>query len=75
MGLLIGNNCVRAIKPRRLVTGKPSEPYAVRTAIGWGVVGTPSGRDSGDDNDTTPYASCHRIATREVANDSCPPDS
>ena len=70
VGLLIGNNCVRVVKPRSLVTGKPSEPYAIRTALGWGVVGASSGRDNGDHNDTTPYASCHRIATRAIANDS-----
>ena len=73
VGLLIGNNCVCATKPRRRVTGKPSEPYAIRTAIGWGAVGAPSVRDSDDDSVTTPYASCHRIATREVANDSQSP--
>ena len=42
-------------------------------ALGWGVIGAPSGRDNGDDNNTTPYASCHRIATREIANDSQSP--
>ena len=70
VGLLIGNNCVRAIKPRSLVPGKPSEPYAIRTALGWGVIGAPGGRDNSDDNDTAPHANCHRIATREIANDS-----
>ena len=70
VGLLIGNNCVRAIKPRSLVPGKPSEPYAIRTALGWGVIGAPGGRDNSDDNDTTPHANFHRIPTREIANDS-----
>ncbi|XP_064631672.1 uncharacterized protein LOC135489964 [Lineus longissimus] len=40
IGLLIGANCARAIKPRELVHGREDEPYAVKTALGWGVIGT-----------------------------------
>ena len=55
---------MRAIKPRSLVPGKPSEPYAIRTALGLGGIGAPGGRDNSDDNDTPPHKDCHRIATR-----------
>ena len=33
VGLLIGNNCVQAIKPRDVIPGKPRDPYAIRTAL------------------------------------------
>ena len=39
MGLLIGCNCPRAIKPKELITGKSEDPYAVRTLLGWCIVG------------------------------------
>ncbi|KAK3743481.1 hypothetical protein QZH41_013096 [Actinostola sp. cb2023] len=39
VGILIGNNCVQAIKPRDIVPGKPKDPYAIRTALGWGLIG------------------------------------
>ena len=39
IGLLIGCNCPRAIKPKELITGKSEDPYAVRTLLGWCIVG------------------------------------
>ena len=39
IGLLIGLNCIEAIKPIKVIPGRASEPYAVKTALGWGVVG------------------------------------
>ena len=39
IGLLIGCNCPRAIKPKELITGKSEDPYAVRTSLGWCIVG------------------------------------
>jgi hypothetical protein len=39
IGLLIGTNCLRAIKPLEIVPGELDDPYGVRTALGWGVVG------------------------------------
>ncbi|XP_041464567.1 uncharacterized protein LOC121415429 [Lytechinus variegatus] len=38
VSLLIGNNCPRAIRPREVIAGE-DDPYAVRTALGWRVVG------------------------------------
>ena len=35
IGLLIGNNCVRALKPRSIVPGRSNDPYAIRTTLGW----------------------------------------
>ncbi|KAK3748955.1 hypothetical protein QZH41_006841 [Actinostola sp. cb2023] len=39
IGLLIGLNCTRAIKPHEIIPGKDDEPYAKRTALGWGIIG------------------------------------
>ena len=40
VSLLIGNNCARAIRPREVVCGGEDDPYAVKSLLGWGVVGT-----------------------------------
>lgn len=43
VGLLIGFNCVQAMTPREIVSGPPSEPFGIRTDLGWSIVGGPSG--------------------------------
>ena len=40
VSLLIGNNCARAIRPREVLCGGEDDPYAVKSLLGWGVVGT-----------------------------------
>ncbi len=64
VGLLIGANCSAAMLPKKVVTGSDQEPYAQKTAIGWGVIGwmwTPE--DDSQDNRTH---FVHTAATREV---------
>ncbi len=39
VGLLIGLSCTKAIKPKEVIPGSEDEPYAVRTVLGWGVIG------------------------------------
>ena len=39
VSLLLGMNCARAIKPREVIPGNDDDPYAKRTALGWGVIG------------------------------------
>ena len=39
VGILIGINCPRALKPLEVVTGGDIEPWAIRTCLGWSVVG------------------------------------
>ena len=39
IGLLIGASCARAIKPREVIPGMDDDPYAMRTALGWGLIG------------------------------------
>ena len=49
-----------------MITGKGDDPYAIRTLLGWGIVGpvTPLKEllnDAADDEIT-----CHRIVTQEI---------
>ena len=67
IGLLIGNNCARALKPRSVVPGKSNDPYAIRTILGWGVVGA---KGHGNRTDGTgERAECYCTATKEVGNE------
>jgi len=59
VGLLIGYNCSTALAPRQVIVGEIGEPYAIKTDLGWSVVGT-----SSDPTDMTGF--CHRVCTREV---------
>ncbi|XP_043205364.1 uncharacterized protein LOC122372337 [Amphibalanus amphitrite] len=43
VGLLVGMNCPRAIKPRDIVQGDDEDPWAVKTDLGWSVVGPVQG--------------------------------
>jgi len=65
IGLLIGNNCVRALKPRSILPRRSNDPYAILTTLGWGVVGARNQRNC--ENEIEMTAGCHRIATREIA--------
>ena len=40
IGLLIGYNCSTALAPCQVITGMNNEPYAVKTDLGWSIVGT-----------------------------------
>ena len=39
VGLLIGANCSAAMMPKRVVASDDHEPYALKTPLGWGVIG------------------------------------
>ena len=54
IGLLLGLNCGPAIKPKETVTGADSEPWAVRTELGWCVVGIVKGS-------TPPDTACYLV--------------
>lgn len=62
VGLLIGCNCPKAIKPKEVILGKSDEPYAIRTLLGWCVVG-PVGELDGE---ALIDSNSHRILAREV---------
>lgn len=62
VGLLIGYDCSRALAPRQVITGGDSEPYAIRTDLGWSIVGGVS--QSVNSKDVTGL--CNRISVREL---------
>ncbi|XP_003725647.1 uncharacterized protein LOC100889672 [Strongylocentrotus purpuratus] len=61
VGMLIGYNCSRALVPRQVLTGTDTEPYAVRTDLGWSIVGSSASKTVGDWT-----SQCHRVTTREM---------
>ena len=61
-GLLIGYNCSRAMAPRQVIVGGNEEPYAIRTDLGWSIVGRSS---QGHDSLSRGHL-CHRITVKEL---------
>ena len=68
VGLLIGCNCPRAIKPREVILGKRDDPYAVRTLLGWGIIGPIISQEERQaDEEDVEITTCHRIMSLETA--------
>ena len=65
IGLLIGCNCPKAIKPTEVIRGKSKEPYAVCTLLRWSIVGPVATSDTPLD-DHALNSACNRIIAREV---------
>ena len=65
--MLIGCNCPKTIKPKEVIRGNGSDPYGLRTILGWGIIG-PVGQPQGVSSpDRESYVSfCNRIVTHEV---------
>lgn len=57
-GLLIGYDCSQALLPRQVESGGDGEPYAVKTDLGWSVVGTSTARPTNTD--------CHHAETYPI---------
>ena len=73
IGLLIGCNCPKAIKPKEVILGKGEDPYALRTLLGWGIVGpVGSAKHQGRDEVECTTSMCNRILTREIGGQSHP---
>ena len=64
VGLLIGANCTKAIKPREVIPGANDDPYAVQTMLGWGVIGVIN--QSIIDSQENSHCSCNCIVSREI---------
>ena len=64
VALLIGRDCPRAIKPREVILGNPDDPYAVRTLLGWGIVGPVTANETYSEDGTT--VTSNRILSKEV---------
>ena len=43
--MLIGYDCMRALEPQEVVSGDENRPYAIRTMLGWSIVGSPSDQE------------------------------
>lgn len=70
VGILIGCNCPQAIKPREVILGKGDDPYAVRTLLGWGIIGPVIPQDVREDGEEeAEAATCNRIMTHEICSD------
>ena len=65
VGLLLGINCASAIKPREVIPGNDNDPYAKRTALGWGIIGTVKPSDCKVEVEED-YAGANKIIAREV---------
>ena len=63
VGILIGSNCPKAIKPKEVIAGKSEDPYAVRTLLGWSIVGPASRSETPLDEDGV--VTCNRIIAHE----------
>ena len=61
VSLLIGNDCPRAIRAREVIAGGEDDPYAMRAAVGWGIVGRVC-QTSQDKEE----AVCHRIQAHDA---------
>ena len=61
VGLLIGFNCSTALTPRQVISGEGDQPIAIRTDLGWSVVGKLGPTDT---TDVTGF--CHRISLKEA---------
>ena len=62
VSLLLGLNCTRAIKPREIIPGNDDNPYAKRTAVGWGIIGMTTPDATGNHDGVR----VNRIVSREV---------
>ncbi|KAL3973900.1 serine/threonine kinase 17 [Sarotherodon galilaeus] len=62
VGLLIGYSCSKALAPKQVILGGENEPYAVRTALGWSIVGPTSSYGDSSSMSTV----CHRVAVKEL---------
>ena len=71
VGLLIGSNCPSAIKPEELIPWRRSDPYAIRTLLGWGIIGPISGSSNKENSEVL----CHGVAVKEIGSKEPSPDS
>ena len=70
--VLIGSNCVQAIKPREVSPGRPRDAYAIRTALGWGLIGASLSSSETERDDSIIVFDCFRISTKEIGLEETP---
>lgn len=64
VGLLIGTSCSQALRPLEVIAGEPTAPYAVKTSLGWGIVGRVNREEADHPQVNSIPASCFRAITR-----------
>ena len=62
VGLLIGYNCLRTLVPRRVITGKDDEPFAILTDLGWSIVGCSAPHSDSQMSNSH----CHKVTIKEL---------
>ena len=60
VGLLIGENCMKAPEPIDVIPSKNNRPYAIKTRLGWCIVGPVNGTRSRQG------IHCNRIAVKQA---------
>ena len=60
VGLLIGYNCSAALAPRLTIVGDEDQPFAVKTDLGWSIVGSLAPVDPAKMSGI-----CHRVCVKE----------
>ena len=66
VGLLIGYNNARALAPREVITGTKDEPYAIRTDLGWSVVGVVDHNSVATED---VYGNSHKVVSFDATSD------
>lgn len=61
IGLLIGYNCPQALAPVETIVAPGNNPFAIRTELGWSIVGALDLRESAD-----AFGVAHRVMSQEV---------
>ena len=67
VGMLIGYNCPQALAPRSVVACEGNQPFAVKTDLGWSIIGY----SNNDDEIIGAVGMTHRVLTTEVPMDLC----
>ena len=62
VGHLIGYDCAGALKPKKVVAGEDHDLFAVKTKLGWCIVG-PTAPLNSTGNKT---GCCHQISSKEI---------
>ena len=55
-----------------MIPGKPRDPYAIRTALGWGLIGASIPNEEPEADHGTTSADCYRITTKEIGLEEIP---
>ncbi|KAL3991912.1 RAB6A-GEF complex partner protein 1 [Sarotherodon galilaeus] len=62
IALLIGYDCARALKPREVIPGNDYGPYAIKTDLGWSILG--ANKPWKGSMEATVI--CHRVTVKEL---------